>query len=106
MSNTLRKTRTFTRDVVAVVPDGDGETRVPFKATFELVAQQEVIGQKDEAVLRRCLKRVDGLCDENGLPLPAQDQIDDVIGSTPAAAAAIRVYLDAVTRVEQGNSKK
>lgn len=98
----INKERTFTRDVTVIFPDPNQEgkdSKGTFKATFKLLSQSElneIYDLGDVDFLREVLKRVSGIGDENGNPLPDEEAIEAVLDDSCAVSAMVGEYFEHV----------
>jgi hypothetical protein len=96
----INKERTFTRDVTVIFPDPNKEgkdSKGTLTATFKLLPQsefEEALDLGDVDFLRKVLKRVSGIGDESGNPVPDEEAMEAVLDDSCAVSAMVAEYLE------------
>lgn len=100
----------FTHTVKVQVPVDGGYKEQSFKATFRVLAVDELSGgEEDEAgqqvsTLRKVICDFDDLVGEDDQPLSYSDELRDKLISVPYVRIALmQTYLKAITKVRAGN---
>ena len=102
--------RTFTRTITVITPEGDGVVTETFKVTFNYLSTDETkefdlstAGGTTE-FLRKAVARMDDLTDVRNNPLPYTDAVRDSVFVMPLARRAItREYFATLDKAAEGN---
>ena len=100
----------FTRTVTALVPKGEGHDPQTFKATFNVLDDDEIDGvalgetKKVKELLRKMLVGMDDLADAAGNAIPFSDQIRDRMLKLPyVRVALLQAYYGGTIEGRSGN---
>jgi hypothetical protein len=101
---------TFTRDVPVSVPSGDGYVEQSFKATFQVLSDEErdardlSVTENVKAYLREIILHLDDLTDDEGQPVPYGPEIlEQILGFGYVRIALLSTYTKAQIKAVTGN---
>lgn len=102
--------RVFTHEVTVLSPADGGYEKSTIKATYLFLPADEVakynmsVAADTTAFLKRTVRHLDDLVDENKNPLPYSDALrDTLINMVDVRQALCRGYFEAVQKVAEGN---
>ncbi len=100
----------FTARVRAQVPVDGGHREEPFKVRYRVIDTERMddfdlsTTEGTDGFLRACIVELMEIADENGQPLPYNDDVrDEVIRIPYARIALVRGYFDNISKGRRGN---
>lgn len=100
---------TFTHDVSVFTPVDGGHREEKIKVTYRVIPTEEAAKFGDDEqgsrdFLRRVVKRIDDLADENDKPISWSDEVRELLLSMPHVRLALAAgYGAAVSKAKAGN---